>query len=357
MPTTNHVRFFLGSNTKRGFVPLFEETRNAKEGMCLYILKGGAGSGKSSLMKKIAAALEKMGDFVEYIPCASDPSSLDAIIDVQRGIAMVDGTPPHALEAKFPGAYEKLLNPGEAWDCSKLQEEKEKIMELSDEISRCHATATAYIQSATALLDFACDMAASSINHSTLTNFADAFLTDQKNETGKRGKEYKRLLSAVSVGRIAFFDTTLTILCDTLYALPDPYGAASHAMLSLLREKALGKGLDVISCYSSLCTPDKLDHLILPQLRIGITTENAFHRIKGKEVIPVENLYTAPSPFLEKEGNLCIQTGKTLLETACAQVKKAKLLHDDLEKIYASAMDFSQMDEMYATVLGEILSR
>jgi len=357
MSTINQVRFFLGSNTKRGFIPLFEETRNANEGMCLYILKGGAGSGKSSLMKKIAAALEQEGDFVEYIPCASDPASLDAIIDVKRGIAMVDGTPPHPLEAKFPGAYERLLNPGDAWDTSKLQVEKSKIIQLSDEISRCHTTATAYIQSASILLDFVRDMAEKYINYPSLAKFTDSFQADHSGVSGQRGKEYKRLLSAVSVGRVAFFDTTLSTLCTSLYTIPDPYGAASHFLLSTLREMALSKGLDVISCYSSISTPDKLDHLILPQLKMGFSTENNFHSIKGKQLQSIENIYMPIPPVLEKEWSVLTNTGKEIVESACNQVKKAKELHDDLEKIYIHAMDFTKMDHMYTTVLSEILSR
>lgn len=40
---------------------------------------------------------------MELIPCASDPDSLDAIIDYDGRLAMADGTAPHVIEAKFPG--------------------------------------------------------------------------------------------------------------------------------------------------------------------------------------------------------------------------------------------------------------
>ncbi|MBO7151913.1 MAG: hypothetical protein J6V77_03650 [Clostridia bacterium] len=44
-------RYFLGSNTHSGFAGFYDEvTDNINR---VYLLKGGAGTGKSSLMKKV----------------------------------------------------------------------------------------------------------------------------------------------------------------------------------------------------------------------------------------------------------------------------------------------------------------
>ena len=57
-----------------------------------YIIKGGPGCGKSTLMRRIAHEAEQRGLEVEYYDCSSDPDSLDGIVLPSLGIAMFDGT-------------------------------------------------------------------------------------------------------------------------------------------------------------------------------------------------------------------------------------------------------------------------
>ena len=68
MENNPKIRFFLGSNTARGFRSYFEQLLGPNSGYRLFILKGGPGTGKSSLMKKLASAFETAGDQVIYIP-------------------------------------------------------------------------------------------------------------------------------------------------------------------------------------------------------------------------------------------------------------------------------------------------
>ena len=46
-------RFFLGANSKKGFVSYFDGLQEKSDSLQLLILKGGPGSGKSSLMKRV----------------------------------------------------------------------------------------------------------------------------------------------------------------------------------------------------------------------------------------------------------------------------------------------------------------
>ena len=89
--------FFLGANSARGFYSLYEELLDEASAKAFYILKGGPGCGKSTLMKKVGQRLQKDGHPVEYIACSGDPDSLDGILLPEKGIAIVDGTAPHAM--------------------------------------------------------------------------------------------------------------------------------------------------------------------------------------------------------------------------------------------------------------------
>lgn len=89
------VRFFLGANSSQGFVSRFDQLERQKDSWNTYIIKGGPGSGKSTLMKKIAAALQKKGGYIEEIYCSSDANSLDGLILHRQSVSIADGTPPH----------------------------------------------------------------------------------------------------------------------------------------------------------------------------------------------------------------------------------------------------------------------
>lgn len=95
MCNNNEARYFLGSNSARGFYSLYRGLTDPGGGEFLWIIKGGPGCGKSSFMKKIGAAAAKAGLAVEYIHCSGDPDSLDAVRIPQLKTAYMDGTAPH----------------------------------------------------------------------------------------------------------------------------------------------------------------------------------------------------------------------------------------------------------------------
>lgn len=87
---------FFGASTPKGAVNFID---NITEGLDKrYIIKGRPGSGKSTLMKKIAHYASECGLSIEYYPCALDPNSLDMIIIPKLSIAIIDGTAPHIVD-------------------------------------------------------------------------------------------------------------------------------------------------------------------------------------------------------------------------------------------------------------------
>ena len=69
MSTEPQVRYFLGANSPGGFYSLYDQLIDPAEADAVFILKGGPGCGKSTLMKRVAAAAEERGLQVEYIRC------------------------------------------------------------------------------------------------------------------------------------------------------------------------------------------------------------------------------------------------------------------------------------------------
>ena len=109
-------KFFAAANTSNGFSSLFDEIFAPEKFRRVYILKGGPGTGKSTLMGNIGLIAQSRGYDVEYICCSSDPDSLDGVIITELSVAILDGTSPHITDPVYPGAVERIVNLAEAFD-------------------------------------------------------------------------------------------------------------------------------------------------------------------------------------------------------------------------------------------------
>ena len=125
------VTFFLGANSPSGFYSLYDQMLEGDTAQRIFLLKGGAGCGKSSLMKRTAKALEDVGEKVEYIRCSGDPDSLDAVKLPSLRTAYVDGTAPHVMECVYPGAASLYLDLGCFYDAGRLEERLGDIADLN----------------------------------------------------------------------------------------------------------------------------------------------------------------------------------------------------------------------------------
>lgn len=104
---------FLGAATPIGPVDFIDDL--TKDVKTRYLIKGRPGSGKSTMLKKIAHAGLEKGFDVEIYHCGFDPNSLDMVIIRELEFAIFDSTSPHEY---FPSRendsiidmYEELIN-------------------------------------------------------------------------------------------------------------------------------------------------------------------------------------------------------------------------------------------------------
>ena len=146
------MRYFLGGNTAEGFYSLYDGFCSGEEDF-LYVIKGGPGCGKSSFMKKIGKACEEMGLDVQYVICSGDPESLDGVYISALHTGFVDGTSPHTVEVKLPGAGGMYLDLGQFYDDAALRPERERIEELNRRYKACYQEAYAALCGAKRLHD------------------------------------------------------------------------------------------------------------------------------------------------------------------------------------------------------------
>lgn len=113
---TAHIyRRLFGTNTPDGsvnIVPhLLDRVNNS------YFIKGRAGTGKSTLMKKVLAACKEYGLDMELYHCSFDPESIDMVLVPELNFCIFDSTDPHAFYPEREGQkivdmYEKTVKSG-----------------------------------------------------------------------------------------------------------------------------------------------------------------------------------------------------------------------------------------------------
>ncbi len=335
-------RFFLGANSKRGFVSYFDELQEKSNNLQLLILKGGPGSGKSSLMKRVLKHAAEKGNCVEIIPCASDPESLDAVIDYTAGFAIMDGTSPHTLDPRIPGARGHIMYTGDMWDTSKLSKNTDNIEKLTETIGDCHKGASSYIKAASALLDENSYLSGKYFDKHAALKIAEKIASKLKG--GKEFKEKRRLLSAVTPGEIKAFYNTPHLYCDKTYVIHDNYGGFADYILKTVYEYAVLKKEEIILCPCSL-NPEKIDHIIFPKSRFALLRSNDFLKFDGDEKIDAKEFssFTPMPRSMEKR----LKKAAELLSEGSSLIADAKFLHDELEAFYVSAMNFKMADGFF----------
>ncbi|ASK62706.1 hypothetical protein CFK37_11410 [Virgibacillus phasianinus] len=105
----------FGTNTKDGVVNVVPELINSVSKA--YFIKGRAGTGKSTFMKKLANACKDNGYKVELYHCSFDSNSIDMVLVRELDFCIFDSTDPHEFFPERVGdeivdLYEKLVTPG-----------------------------------------------------------------------------------------------------------------------------------------------------------------------------------------------------------------------------------------------------
>ncbi len=100
--SSGSVRHLFGSAiTPEGPVNFFENITEDIEQR--FIIKGRPGTGKSTMARRVAEAIRQRGFDLLYLHCSFDPDSIDGVIVPETGIALLDGTSPHIMEATRDG--------------------------------------------------------------------------------------------------------------------------------------------------------------------------------------------------------------------------------------------------------------
>jgi len=348
--------FFPGGNTSRGFHSFYRYILGQDEARRIICIKGGPGTGKSSLMKKVGNYFNDKGYNIEYHHCSSDNNSLDGLVIKELNVAILDGTSPHVVDPINPGAVDEILNMGDCWNEEGFKKYRHNIIDINKKVGKTFQRAYRFFGASKLIYDDWCTFNNEALNLDKLNlikeNLKQSLFTTSPSNVG-----FDRHLFATAFtpnGIITYIEN----LCDTyknIYVLKGGPGTGKSNVLEFLSAEALRHGYYVEIFHTPLI-PEKIEHILIPDLNVAILTSNEINNLDiPGTVIDMKdclNLSTLEKNKVQMEYDST--EFFTLLNKGLATIKEAKILHDELETSFIPNMDFSKVDKVLAKVLKKI---
>lgn len=339
------IQYFLGANSPAGFYSLYDQLIDRETANGLYILKGGAGCGKSSFMRRVARHAEAAGYRAEYILCSGDPESLDAVIFPELKIAFVDGTAPHIIEPKYPGVVERYVNLGKFYDSEGLQEVRAAVIEETKGYQKHYKRCYRCLSAAAELEDDNRELLLTRETEVRLAKRVRGIIARELKGNGSGGEVSQRFLGAVSCAGQTVLWETVDAQSRRVYALEDSFGLA-HTMLAPILAAASARDFAVTACPDPLA-PDRLAHLLIPELELAFVSSTPERPYPGRPYRRIRLDAMAEETYRKFRSRVRFakKVSAALKEEAIAALGQAKARHDTLEALYNPHVDF---DGVYA---------
>ena len=333
-------RYYLGSNTYKGFYGLYEEAIAPLDRV--FLLKGGPGTGKSSLMKKVMKEGLNRGYSVECWHCSGDPNSLDGVLLKELGVAVIDATAPHAVEPKIPVAKEVIINLLDCVRRDKIKDYRSHLEKLANDKKECFVRAYEHLKCGFGHFTQINRLLTDNVDMGEIDLVAREYALKIAGEKGEGDKVKKkgvsrRFFRAITPEGVASFDDTMkdkkviavkgedilidrfvTTLVDSVGAdviFLNPYDA------DFVEGCVVGDVAVVRECDGPDCTVDLTDFEKKADLY-------ALSRARAK---------------LDEE-----------IEEGVGNISKARSVHLGIERFYVGAMDFDLADKLTDRVLKDI---
>ncbi len=335
------LSFFLGANTYRGFFSLYEEYMDIWKGSRVWILKGGAGCGKSGFMRTVGERVSSVGYTVYRILCSGDPSSLDGIHIPELGVILFDGTSPHVLEPPMVGDRGFYL------DLSRFY--RPGVPDLSGLDGNCKEHYRRAYRWTASAGEVEASLALPPDVEVTVRRKAVSLIARELHaKTSKTGRVLKIFTDAFTGNGMLSMEETCRELASRRIGLRGICGG-EHIFLSSAAEAAHARGWDTVLALSPL-DPQRIAHLFIPEIGLMIGSGEGDRYIHLDRIVYQKTGRDEAARIRDSESMRL-----ALLSRARKELALARHHHDILEQAVNPYVDFAGVHEAAETFAAGLL--
>ncbi|MBR5129283.1 MAG: ATPase [Firmicutes bacterium] len=362
--------YFPGNNTPMGFFSYYKHIIGQREANRIICVKGGPGTGKSTLMKKIALNFTEKDEDIDFLHCSADENSLDGIIIKNKKIALIDATSPHIMDPVTPGAVDKIVNLGDYWNEDGISQNKEEIIDLNEETSRWYRIAYNYLNAAKSVFRSIEEIYNNAAESSEIYRLVSNVISKVYNEREislRPGRMKKFFASAITANGVIHYIPSLLEQMKTVYMISSPVGYSNNSFMEIIAEGAIYRGLNVEAFYCPMFPDEKIEHIIIPELKTAFVTLNEYHDVEpweisdiweqDRDIILLDMNDYMDGLIIDKNSQLVSSLKEEydiLLNRAFMNLKKAKETHLLVENMYVPNMNFREVTELIETITKEV---
>lgn len=328
--------YFAEGMTTRGYISLLPNMMPSWQRA--YVLLGGPGTGKSTLIKVIGLELLDRGYDIDFLRSVRDPDSMAGFIMPRMGLAMLDAMEISPLRWRAPGVVEKFIDFRIFCDDSKLEKQRSQILKIEDQLQGLQMTLEEEL--ATEL-------------GSLIRNRAHKPHMDKEDISWILENSAHLKVKKEHTGPWPLAENALKLLQKSVI---NPY-----FLHGLTAEGWLNLAPHFLSDYDQIRlegdeTLDALDWVLSEAQQLGQMIEIVLHPLNPDEVIGIvfpERHLAIWQGNPENLGDQGLERpfSKKLIETLASwQTQRSQL-----KALYMDAMNFDQLDSHRETLLNQIL--
>lgn len=343
---------FASSHTAAGYHSFIPELIRDLEQV--YILKGAPGSGRSTFIRLVGEVMSEQGLEVEFWISALDSITPDGVYIPQLELAVINGSLPTGIDPRYPGVREHLINLGGYWDQAVIDSQRQKIIELVDNIELARQNADKLLQE---LGRLKAEQRRINSRHMSIEKLTQLVEQLGSEIIARRSGEKHYFAGVLTIDGWVDYVHELSHNCQKRYILKGPSGSGKSMVIAELARliKDNGYFLEYYHCGLEI---ESLVMVIIRNLQIAlIEGGSAEIPLKPWDVVIDLSLYMQDfDDDCRQESGTNSRDLENLLFAARQQLEKSSISQQELKKIYAGAMDFAGLDKLRLNLIEALRS-